>query len=866
MPPSVIRTTSLLVFCVGISFAQTASLALASGSSSPGASISLPLSLSTSAGATPAALQWTVSYSATDFSGATITLGSSGASAGKSLECDRPSAGRLVCLLSGMNKSVIPNGPVATATFAVSSTTGSTSSAIQVSQPGASSPAGWTIGATSMGATVTIDQPKVNSLSCSPSTVQGPATSTCTATLLKAAPAGGVSVSLGNTVTGGASVTMPSAVTVSAGATSANFAVQVGTATATSSVTVSASAGGVTKTSVVTVTPAAAISISVSPSSATLAAGQSRQFSATVSGTTNTNVVWSISPQVGTISASGLYVAPASVTGSTSVVVTATTVATPAKSHTAQVTLVQLSSLSCSPSSIQGPGTATCTAALSAAAPSGGLAVALSYTSTNGVAVTIPSSVTVASGAGSATFSAQVGSATAGSTVTLLASQGGVTRTATLQVSSAIGITVSPSTVTLGAGQSQQFTAAVTGTTNTGVVWSISPLIGAISTSGRYVAPAGVAATMAVTVTATTVATPSKTATARITLVPDVTPPVISEVSVSPWWTSAVISWQTDKLSDSVVLYGTSPSGLNMTASDGTMVTAHGVRLKDLARSTTYYFRVLSRDAAGNLSVSPLTGSSPLNFRTISSPRTATGTTATRMSWMTDTQTVGTIRYGTSPTSLNRTITETSLAKSHEILITGLAPDTKYYFRITCADSTGASVVWPDSVPDPDEFTQNSSLSLWPDSSTPAIAGATDSSAVELGVRFESDVAAVVTGIRFFKSFENTGTHFGHLWTSSGTLLGTVIFTNETAYGWQQANFTSPIPISANTAYIVSYYAPRGRYALTEDHFAKTISNASLSAPYSSTQAPNGLYKYGSSGFPTASYNRRNYWVDVVIR
>lgn len=865
MPPSVIRTTFLLAFCVGISFAQTASLTLASGSSSPGAAVSLPLSLSTSAGATPAALQWTLTYSATDFSGVTVTLGSSGASAGKSLACYSPSAGRVACILSGMNKSVIPNGSVATAAFAVSRTTGSTSSTIQVSAPGASSPDGWSIGATSMGATVTIDQPKISSLSCSPSTVQGPATSTCTATLQKAAPAGGVSVSLGNTVTGGASVTMPSAVTVSAGATNANFAVQVGAATATSSVTVSASAGGVTKTSVVTVTPAAAISISVSPSSATLAAGQSRQFSATVSGTTNTNVVWSISPQVGTISASGLYVAPASVTGSTSVVVTATTVATPAKSATAQITLVQLSSLSCSPSSIQGPGTSTCTAALSAAAPSGGLAVALSHTSTNGVAVTIPSSVTVASGAVSATFSAQVGSAPAASTVTMQASQGGVTRTATLQVSSAIGVTVSPATVTLSGGQSQQFTATVTGTTNTGVQWSISPLIGGISTSGRYVAPAAVAATTVVTVTATTMATPVKTATARITLVSDVTPPAISEVLVAPWWTSGVISWRTDELSEAVVFYGTSPTELNMAASTGTMKTSHSVTLTNLARSTTYYVRILARDAAGNLSASPSADNSPLSFRTISSPRTITGTTATKLSWMTDTQTVGTVRFGTSPTSLNRTITETSLAKSHELLITGLVPGTKYYFRVTCTDSTGASVVWPDSALEPDEFTQNSSLSLWSDSSTPAITSAFDSSALELGLRFKSDVAAVVTGIRFYKGLENTGTHVGRLWTASGTLLGTVTFTNETASGWQQANFTSPIPISANTTYIVSYYAPRGRYSVTEDHFAKTISNASLSAPSSSTEEPNGLYKYGS-GFPTATYNRRNYWVDVVVR
>ena len=40
-----------------------------------------------------------------------------------------------------------------------------------------------------------------------------------------------------------------------------------------------------------------------------------------------------------------------------------------------------------------------------------------------------------------------------------------------------------------------------------------------------------------------------------------------------------------------------------------------------------------------------------------------------------------------------------------------------------------------------------------------------DTSAVELGVKFRSDVAGYITGIRFYKGPDNTGTHVGHLWT-----------------------------------------------------------------------------------------------------
>ena len=68
--------------------------------------------------------------------------------------------------------------------------------------------------------------------------------------------------------------------------------------------------------------------------------------------------------------------------------------------------------------------------------------------------------------------------------------------------------------------------------------------------------------------------------------------------------------------------------------------------------------------------------------------------------------------------------------------------------------------------------------------------------------------------MRFYKGANNTGTHVGKLWTSTGTLLGQVTFIDETATGWQQALFSSPIAIDANTTYVVSYFAPNGGYAV----------------------------------------------------
>ena len=51
---------------------------------------------------------------------------------------------------------------------------------------------------------------------------------------------------------------------------------------------------------------------------------------------------------------------------------------------------------------------------------------------------------------------------------------------------------------------------------------------------------------------------------------------------------------------------------------------------------------------------------------------------------------------------------------------------------------------------------------------------------VELGVKFTSDVAGTITGIRFYKSAANTGTHIGSLWTADGTRLASATFT-----GWR---------------------------------------------------------------------------------
>ena len=133
-------------------------------------------------------------------------------------------------------------------------------------------------------------------------------------------------------------------------------------------------------------------------------------------------------------------------------------------------------------------------------------------------------------------------------------------------------------------------------------------------------------------------------------------------------------------------------------------------------------------------------------------------------------------------------------------------------------------------------------------------------------MKFRADVAGTVTGVRFYKGSGNTGTHTGHLWSGTGTLLASVTFTGETASGWQQATSPAPVPITANTTYVVSYYAPNGAYSANSGYFSSAADKAPLHGLASGTDGPNGVYRYGATtAFPTDSYNNTNYWVDVVF-
>ena len=142
---------------------------------------------------------------------------------------------------------------------------------------------------------------------------------------------------------------------------------------------------------------------------------------------------------------------------------------------------------------------------------------------------------------------------------------------------------------------------------------------------------------------------------------------------------------------------------------------------------------------------------------------------------------------------------------------------------------------------------------------TPATS-TTDGVDYELGTRFTSTSAGKITAIRFYKAANESGTHTGRIWSASGQQLASVVFTGESASGWQQQTLATPLAITANTEYLVSVNTGNGYYATTDGGLGSQITSGDLKTVVGS----NG--RYGSAGsYPTSSWQNSNYFRDVVF-
>jgi hypothetical protein len=164
--------------------------------------------------------------------------------------------------------------------------------------------------------------------------------------------------------------------------------------------------------------------------------------------------------------------------------------------------------------------------------------------------------------------------------------------------------------------------------------------------------------------------------------------------------------------------------------------------------------------------------------------------------------------------------------------------------------------------------------SLW-GTQVPDTIDSGDTGSVEVGVKFKSDAFGQITGIRFYKASANTGTHVGDLWTTGGQLLARATFTGESASGWQQVTFSSPVVIQPNTIYVASYLAPKGHYSASSGYFypppsPPPLGGGSVDSPplhaIPNLASGDGVYSYNTSPtFPVSTFGAANYWVDVMF-
>ncbi len=222
------------------------------------------------------------------------------------------------------------------------------------------------------------------------------------------------------------------------------------------------------------------VTVEISPQTATVVAGKTQKFTATVKNASNAEVTWSVKEQNGgTIDVSGEYTAPATA-GDYTVVATSkhdpTVSASAAVKVTASTSLVQI--------------TVSPTAAIIGVNTTQQFTAAVTGTTNTGVNWSVKES-------GGGTISSNglyTAPGTPGTYTVVATSQADTTRSAEARLTvdaSGIAISISPTTATITTEQSQLFSATVQGTTNNRVKWSIEEANGGtINSLGLYSPPA----------------------------------------------------------------------------------------------------------------------------------------------------------------------------------------------------------------------------------------------------------------------------------------------------------------------------------------------------------------------------------------
>src|ERR1035441_6352169 len=539
-----------------------------------------------------------------------------------------------------------------------------------------------------------------------------------------------------------------------------------------------------------------------------------------------------------------------------------------------------VSALACNPTSVNSGASTTCTVTLNQSAPTSGTVVALSD---NNASLTVPALLTIAASATSATFTATVGTIITTQSATITATLNRASQSTTLSLAAPMlvsALACNPTSVNSGASTTCTVTlnqsapsggsAVALSSNNTALTVPASVTVPANSTSTTFTATVG---TITTTRSATITATLNRAS--QSTTLSLAAPMLVSALACNPTSVNSGASTTcTATLNQSAPTGG---SAVALSSNNTALTVPASVTVPANSASTTFTATVGTITTTQSATITAtLNGASQTASLTLVAPVLISALACNTT----------TLDAGASSTC---TLTLSAPAPAGGVIVSvsanGSALTVPASVNVPAGSATATFSATATTEPSGGESTEAVSVtatldgasqsesftliicpcSLWPSTAQPLNPASTNKQAIEVGMQFTSNVSGYVTGVRFFKASTNKGTHVGNLWASNGTNLAKVTFTNETASGWQVAYFPSPVAIAANTTYVISYHAPQGHNAADNGSFTTPVSNLPIQALADGQNGPNGVYTYGSSGFPTTGASATNYWVDVIF-
>jgi len=296
--------------------------------------------------------------------------------------------------------------------------------------------------------------------------------------------------------------------------------------------------------------PATAVNVVVSPGPADVDPGQTESFTATVSGSTNTGVIWAVNdivggnPTVGILSGSGTTVTYTAPDDAGDYVVTATSSAYPTRRGSA---VVRVKGSRVNVSLTPGTGSLLTGASLTFSAAVSGATNTSVVWSVDGVTNGNTAVGTITGSGNSVSYMAP---AVAGTYVLRATSVANTSKSATASITvtappppppppAVVLVALSSTSASLTAGSTKSFTATVSGSSNTAVTWKVDGVangnttVGTITGTGNSVTYTAPATAGSHTLTAISAADTTKSATASITVTAPPLPPAAVSVALN---------------------------------------------------------------------------------------------------------------------------------------------------------------------------------------------------------------------------------------------------------------------------------------------------------------------------------------------